>query len=99
TVALKEVEMFGMEHSDIERIAVSGVPHPRKGNELKAFVVLKLGSQATAAKIEEWFKQKLAVYKRSVVEIRTELPTSGKGEILKRVLIKEKEEKMKGAGD
>ncbi|OPX34518.1 MAG: hypothetical protein B1H11_10760 [Desulfobacteraceae bacterium 4484_190.1] len=97
TVALKEVEMFGMEHPDIERIAVIGVPHPRKGNELKAFVVLKVGSRVTAAKIEEWFKEKLAAFKRPRVEIRTDLPTSGKGEILKRNLIKEEEEKTKSA--
>jgi long-chain acyl-CoA synthetase len=97
TVALKEVETFGMEHPDIERIAVIGVPHPRKGNELKAFVVLKPESQATASDIEEWFKEKLASFKRPRVEIRTDLPTSGKGETLKRALTKEEEEKRKGA--
>jgi len=97
TVALKEVEMFCMEHPDIERIAVIGVPHPRKGNELKAFVVLKPRSQATASEIEEWFKEKLAAFKRPIVEIRKELPLSGKGDILKRELIREEEEKTKSA--
>jgi acyl-CoA synthetase (AMP-forming)/AMP-acid ligase II len=97
TVALKEVETFGMEHPDIQRITVIGVPHQRKGNELKAFVVLKPGSQTNASEIEEWFKEKLAVFKRPSVEIRTDLPTSGKGETLKRELIREEEEKPKGA--
>ena len=97
TVALKEVETFGMEHPDIQRIAVIGIPHQRKGNELKAFVVLKPGSQTTASEIEGWFKEKLAVFKRPSVEIRTDLPTSGKGETLKRELIKKEEEKTKSA--
>ena len=93
TVALKEVELFGMKHPAIERIAVIGVPHPRKGNELKAFVVLKQGSKESATDIEEWFRDKLAVFKRPVVEIRRELPLSGKGETLKRELIVEEAEK------
>jgi len=93
TVALKEVELFGMKHPAIERIAVIGVPHPRKGNELKAFVVLKQGSKESATDIEEWFKDKLAVFKRPFVEIRRELPLSGKGETLKRELTIEEAEK------
>jgi len=97
TVALKEVEMFAFKHPDIERIAVIGVPHPKKGNALKAFVVLKPGSQATAADIEDWFKENLSVFKRPVVEIRTDLPTSGKGDTLKRELVKEEENKLKEA--
>ena len=43
----------------------------------------------------EWFKDKLAVFKRPVVEIRRELPLSGKGETLKRKLIRKETEKRK----
>lgn len=93
TVALKEVELFGMRHPSIERLAVIGVPHPRKGNQLKAFVVLKPGTMETAADIEAWFKSKLAAFKSPIVEIRKELPLSGKGEILKRELIKAEAER------
>lgn len=99
TVALKEVEIFGMRHPSIERLAVIGVPHPRKGNQLKAFVVLKPGAKTSASDIEAWFKDKLAAFKRPVVEIRKELPLSGKGETLKRELIKEKGEKNKKGTD
>ena len=99
TVALKEVEIFGMRHPSIERLAVIGVPHPRKGNQLKAFVVLKPGAKTSASDIEAWFKDKLAAFKRPVVEIRKELPLSGKGETLKRELIKEKGEKNKKGAD
>jgi len=95
TVALKEVEMFGMRHPAIERIAVIGVPHPRKGHELKAFVVLKPGSKEGGGDIESWFKEKLAPFKCPIVEIRRELPLSGKGETLKRELVREELEKRK----
>ena len=93
TVALKEVEIFGMRHPSIESLAVIGVPHPRKGNQLKAYVVLKPGAGESASDIEAWFKDKLAAFKRPTVEIRKELPLSGKGETLKRELIKEGAEK------
>jgi len=95
TVALKEVEMFAMKHPDIKKVAAIGVPHQRKGNELKAFVVLKPGSQETSSSLEEWFKKRIAAFKRPVVEIRKELPLSGKGDTLKRVLMQEEEQKNK----
>jgi long-chain acyl-CoA synthetase len=93
TVALKEIEMFGMKNPAIDKIAVIGVPHPKKGNQIKAFVVLKPGAKESATDIEAWFKEKLAVFKRPVVELRKELPLSGKGEILKRELVKGEIEK------
>jgi len=98
TVALKEVEMFGIRNPVIDKIAVIGLPHPKKGTQLKAFVVLKPGSKESAAHIEEWFKDKVAVFKRPIVEIRDELPLSGKGEILKRQLVKEEMQKMESHG-
>lgn len=94
TVALKEVEMFGMRNPAIDKIAVIGLPHPKKGSQLKAFVVLKPGSKESAAHVEEWFKEKVAVFKRPIVEIREELPLSGKGEILKRKLVREEIQKI-----
>lgn len=91
TVALKEIETFGMEHPEVARIAVIGVADPRKGNRLKAFIVLRPGAKTTASEIEEWFKTRVASYKCPIVELRADLPTSGKGEILKRELIKGEE--------
>lgn len=94
TVSLKEVEMFAMRNPAIEKIAVIGLPDHKKGSQLKAFVVLKPGAAETSADIEAWFKEKLAVFKRPVVEIRNELPLSGKGEIFKRELVKEEMQKI-----
>jgi long-chain acyl-CoA synthetase len=96
TISLKEIELFGIRHPAIEKIAVIAVPHPRKGNELKAFVTLKPGAATTAAAIEEWFKSKVAAFKCPQVEIREEIPLSGKGDILKRVLLEETRPGKKG---
>ena len=89
TVSLKEIEMFGVRHPAVERIAVIAIPDPKKGNLLKAFVTLKPNASATTSEIDQWFKSKVAIFKSPVIEIMDELPLSGKGEILKRVLIKE----------
>lgn len=94
TVSLKEVEMFAMRNRVIDKIAVIGLPDPKKGSQLKAFVILKPGVKETSTEIEAWFKEKLAVFKRPIVEIRKELPLSGKGEILKRELVKEEMKKI-----
>lgn len=89
TVSLKEVETYGVMHSAVDRIAVIALPDPKSGSRLKAFVILKPGTKLTAPELEEWFKEKVAVFKRPTIEIRKELPTSSKGEILKRELVKE----------
>ena len=95
-VALKEVEMVALKNPAIDRIAVIALPHPKKGNQLKAFVTLKPDNKATNSELEEWFNNQLAAIKCPVVEIRGSLPTSGKGEILKRVLLAEEQERSKG---
>jgi acyl-coenzyme A synthetase/AMP-(fatty) acid ligase len=89
TVSLKEIEMFALKHPAIEKVAVIAIPDARKENRMKAFVILKPECLVSAAEIAEWFKNKVAIYKCPDVEIRSELPVSGKGEILKRILLKE----------
>lgn len=93
TVSLKEIEAFALRNPAIEKAAVIAIPDAKKGNKLKAFVILKPGCKTSAAEIEEWFKDKVAIFKCPEVEIRDEFPLSGKGEILKRVLKKEELEK------
>ncbi len=93
TVSLKEIEVFATRHSSIEKVAVFSIPDAKKGNLIKACVVLKPGCRDSAVEIEEWFKDKMAIFKCPEVEIRNDLPLSGKGEVLKRVLLKEELEK------
>ena len=89
TVSLKEIEVFGKRHPAIDKIAVVALPHERKGNQLKAFITVRPGVKIEASELEEWFREKVAIFKVPIVSIRDELPMSGKGEILKRILIEE----------
>jgi long-chain acyl-CoA synthetase len=93
TVSLKEIEVFATKHPSIEKVAVISIPHAKKENLIKAYVILKPGCSDSAVEIEEWFKDKMAIFKCPEVEIRNEFPISGKGEILKRILQKEELEK------
>ncbi|WP_367261904.1 AMP-binding enzyme [Pimelobacter simplex] len=64
-----------------------GVPHESHGEEIKAFVILKPGVEATADEIVAWGKEQMAAYKYPrVVEIVEGLPMTATGKILKREL-------------
>jgi acyl-CoA synthetase (AMP-forming)/AMP-acid ligase II len=68
-------------------LAVYGIPHPEKGETVKAAIVLKEGSTATAEEINDYCRKHLAVYKvPSEFEFLKELPKSPTGKILKRIL-------------
>ena len=86
TLAPREVEVLGLQNPAIEKIAVVGLPHPKKGEIPKAFIELKPGSTATETELVQWFKENIAAYKVPLVEIRDSLPISNKGEVLKRKL-------------
>ncbi len=83
----REVEEVMMTHPSISLAAVIGIPHDSHGEEVKAFVILKEGSDASSEEIVAWCKENMAAYKYPrIVEIRTELPMTATGKILKREL-------------
>jgi long-chain acyl-CoA synthetase len=91
----REVEEVLFMHPKVMEAAVIGVPDAKRGEVVKAFVVLKDGATATADEIRSFCKEKLAPYKvPSNVEFRKELPKTQVGKVLRRTLLDEEKAKM-----
>ncbi|OJV51991.1 MAG: branched-chain amino acid aminotransferase [Bacteroidetes bacterium 43-16] len=80
-----EVESILLEHNQILESAVVGSPHPVKGFEVKAFIILSHAADATedlAADIFAFCRARLAPYKMPrLIEFVTELPKTISGKI------------------
>ncbi len=83
-----EVEAVIYKHPAIREVAVLGIPDPQWGEIVMACVVLKPGMVLSANDLTIHCKQFLANYKipRRIEFSSSELPKSGTGKILKRVL-------------
>jgi acyl-CoA synthetase (AMP-forming)/AMP-acid ligase II len=94
-----EVEDLLYRHPAVKEAAVIGVSDPYRGETPKAFIVPKeeYAGRTTVDEILEWCKDNMAAYKRPrFIEFRKELPKSGSGKILKRVLAEEEKENPAG---
>ncbi len=92
----KEVEDYMFSHPDILEVAVIGLPHPKVGEILKAFVVLQPESVGKVSEddIIAWCSENMTHYKvPSIVEFRDELPKTMVGKVLRRVLKEEEQSK------
>ncbi len=90
----RDVEEVIFEHPKVEDVAVAGVPDPRRGETVKAYVVLKEGETATEEEIIAFCRDKMSKYKvPTVVEFRAELPKTMVGKVLRRVLVEEEKKK------
>jgi long-chain acyl-CoA synthetase len=93
-----EIEEVLYTHPKVALAAVVGVPDSHTGEAVKAFIQLKLGTEATEEEILEFCKTKMAGYKRPhQVEFRDSLPTSLVGKVLRRVLREEELKKRQGS--
>ena len=92
----REIEEILYEHPKIQKAAAIGIPDANKGEAIKLFVVPNEGTTIDSKEIMEYCKDKLAKYKwPATIEIRTSLPESTVGKILKKDLKKEEEDKKK----
>jgi len=86
----REVEDVLYEHPKILEAAVGGIPDPKRGETVKAWVVLEPGQTATVDEIREFCRDKLAKYKIPYyIEFRDTLPKTMVGKVLRRALAEE----------
>jgi len=95
----REIEEILMMHPAVAEVCVGGIPDPRQGEAVKAWVVLKEGLQATPEELQQFCREKLTGYKvPRFLEFRKDLPKTVVGKVLRRILQdeeKERQEKMR----
>jgi long-chain acyl-CoA synthetase len=83
----RDIEEVFFEHPKVLEAAAVGVPHPKRGEQVKVFVVLKEGASATEEEFIEYCKDKLASYKLpTMIEFKEDLPKTNVGKVLKKDL-------------
>jgi len=83
-----EVEAAIYEIPEVKEAAVFGIPDEKWGELVAAAVVLRPGTNLSAEELKQYYKMRIASYKvpRHIEFMTGELPKSGSGKILKRVL-------------
>jgi 2-aminobenzoate-CoA ligase len=101
-IAGPEVEEALLGHPDVVEVAVVGAPDPSRGMIVQAFVVLREGAAADAAKVAElqdFAKQSIAPYKYPrTVEFVSELPKTISGKTQRFRLRQMAEKKTRSPG-
>jgi long-chain acyl-CoA synthetase len=89
----REVEEVIADNPKVFEVGVAGIPDPKRGETVKAWVVLNPGETTTVEEIRAWCKENMAAYKvPTQVEFRDELPKTTVGKILRRELVREHKE-------
>lgn len=88
----RDIDEVLFEHPDILEACAIGIPHPKRGEAVKVFIVLKEGRTLTQKEVIDYCDTKLAKYKLPVeVEFKQDLPKSNVGKILRKDLRVEQE--------
>lgn len=87
----REVEEVLYSHPGVQEAAVVGVPHPYRGETVKAYIVCKPGVTLTEEEIIQFCRERMAHFKAPTeVEFREELPKTPVGKVLRRALREER---------
>ncbi|HPJ95362.1 MAG TPA: long-chain fatty acid--CoA ligase [Deltaproteobacteria bacterium] len=95
SVFARHVEEVLYQHPKIKAAGVVGVPDPRVGNIIKAYVILESEARGKISEeeIKDFCKENLADYKvPKIIEFRGELPKTDVGKVSRRELREESEE-------
>ena len=85
-------------HPSVEEAAVAGIPHPHRGETVKAYVKLRSGLQLTTAELRAFLKDKLAPFEvPRDIEFRDEIPKTLVGKPSRRELVAEEMAKQQSA--
>ena len=91
----REVEETLASHDAVAEVGVAGVPDETKGEAVRAWVVLRRGQSASEADLRAYCRERLAPYKvPSKIEMRTELPKTMVGKVLRRALREEAQDRV-----
>jgi long-chain acyl-CoA synthetase len=92
----RDIDEVLYEHPKVQEACTIGIPDPKRGENVKVFVVLREGVMATQQELLEYCATKLAKYKLPAeIEFRKELPKTNVGKILRKQLRAEELEKRK----
>ncbi|EMR07090.1 Long-chain-fatty-acid--CoA ligase [Bhargavaea cecembensis DSE10] len=94
----REIEEFLYTHPSVSDVQVVGVPDPKYGEELMAWIILKAGAEETEESIREYCKGKISYHKiPRYIEFTDEYPMTASGKIQK-FKLREMSEERTGIG-
>jgi fatty-acyl-CoA synthase len=94
----REIEEFLYHHPKVDAVEVIGVPDPKYGEEVCAWIKLRAGETATAEEIRDFCRGKIAHFKiPRYIEFVDEFPMTVTGKVQKYVMRERMAEKL-GAG-
>ena len=86
----RDIDEVLFSHPKVLEACCIGIPHEKRGEAVKAYIVLKAGETSNPEEIIAFCAERIAKYKLPIeVEFRDELPKSNVGKILRKDLRKE----------
>ncbi|MCG8633635.1 MAG: long-chain fatty acid--CoA ligase [Desulfobacterales bacterium] len=83
----RDIDEVLFTHPKVMEACAVGIPHPTRGEQIKAFVVLAQGQTATPEELIDYCGENLAKYKLpTLIEFIDELPKTNVGKVLRKDL-------------